>query len=125
MVDVTGQWVNQNGSMLELRDAGNGMLTGSFCSRKGRAASGKAYRLTGVVSGELVSFHVVWRDDDADLHAITSFSGRYVHGPEEAIHAVWVLSRQFEDEAQEKPTGAWNAFLTNADVFTREDPRAR
>lgn len=119
MAELTGDWVNQNGSTLTLTDAGDGRLAGTFCSRKGRAASGKFYPVTGVQSGELVTFSIVWQDDDADLHAITSFSGRYVHRPVEAIHTVWVLSRQFEDEAQQKPTGAWNAFLTNADVFTR------
>lgn len=120
MPDLTGQWVNQNGSTLELGGDGSGLLVGLYCSRKGRAASGKNYKLIGVQSDELVSFHVLWKDDDADLHAITSFSGRYVSGAEEAIHTVWVLSRQFEDEAQQKPTGAWNAFLTNADVFKRQ-----
>lgn len=120
MVDVSGRWVNQNGSILDLQDGGDGLLTGSFCSRKGRAASGKVYQVTGVQSGELISFQVVWKDADADLHAITSFSGRYVGGPPETIHTLWVLSRQFEDEARQKPTGAWNTFLTNADVFSRE-----
>lgn len=120
MPDYSGTWINQNGSALELVDNDDGLLTGRFCSRKGRAASGKYYPLTGVKSGELVTFSVVWKDSDMDLHAITAFSGRHVSSPDEAIHTLWILSRQFEDEDQHKPTGAWNAFLTNADVFVRE-----
>ena len=40
----------------------------------------------------------------------------------DTIHTVWVLARQFEDEACSKPTGVWNSFLTNSDVFSRESP---
>ena len=40
-------------------------------------------------------------------------------GEGEFVHTVWVLVRQWEDEARTRPTGTWNAFLTNSDVFRR------
>ncbi|MCZ6618643.1 MAG: avidin/streptavidin family protein, partial [Gammaproteobacteria bacterium] len=94
-----------------------------YFSRKGRAVSGLEYPITGRQNGELVAFHVDWRDPRSNLHAITSFTGRCTIDTEgrEAIHTVWVLARQFEDEACEKPTGVWNSFLTNSDVFLREN----
>jgi len=98
-----------------------GRLAGHYCSRKGRAASGLKYPICGIQNGELVSFHVDWRDAGANLHAITSFTGRCAVDADghDVIHTVWVLARQFEDEAREKPTQVWNTFLTNSDVFRR------
>ncbi|MCB1693821.1 MAG: hypothetical protein KDI19_13725 [Pseudomonadales bacterium] len=122
-MDVDGEWINQNGSILEIKVGESGEISGWYCSRKGRAASGKRYPLSGVKSDELLAFHVNWKDDAQDIHAITSFTGRCVESPEPAIHTMWILARQYEDVEQTRPTGAWNAFLTNADVFVRRDVR--
>lgn len=121
-MDIDGEWINQNGSTLEIVTGENGLISGWYCSAKGRAASGRRYPISGVKSDELLAFHVNWRSDGIeahDIHAITSFTGRCVTSPEPAIHTMWILARQYEDSEQTKPTGAWNAFLTNADVFTR------
>jgi hypothetical protein len=115
--DISGVWINQNGSTVELFIE-DGVITGWYCSQKGRSAKNKRYPLVGQQNDEIVAFQVDWQDDESNLNAITSFSGRIVGGGKE-IHTVWVLARQFEDEALQKPTGAWNAFLTNSDVFTR------
>ena len=118
-MDINGEWINQNGSILEIEVGPDSRVSGWYCSAKGRSASGRRYPLTGVQSDELLAFHVNWRGDDHDIHAITSFTGRCVMSPEPAIHTMWILARQYEDSEQTRPTGAWNAFLTNADVFVR------
>ncbi len=119
MPDISGEWINQNGSTVKLV-VQDGAVSGWYRSAKGRAAIAKRYRLIGQQNGELVTFQVDWQDADANLHAITAFSGRIIGGGRE-IHTVWTLVRQFEDVQQSNPTGAWNAFLTNADVFKRAD----
>ena len=120
-LDINGAWVNQNGSIVEFEVTADGKISGSYSSRKGRAASGLKYPISGQQNGELIVFHVNWQDDHANLHAITSFTGRCTNSEGcDAIHTLWVLARQFEDDAHAKPTGVWNTFLTNSDVFRRE-----
>ncbi len=115
---IEGTWINQNGSTVELIDE-NGAISGFYCSNKGRSASGKRYAVSGTRNGEVLSFCVDWHDEALNLESITSFSGRLVFGAEgkRQMHTVWVLVRRWENEARTKPTGAWNAFLTNSDVF--------
>ncbi len=119
--NISGRWVNQNGSVVEF-DEHEGVLTGHYVSRKGRSASGKRYPLSGVINGEVLSFAVSWQDDEANLESITSFTGRLErrNGSIYAIHTMWILARRWENEERSKETGAWNAFLTNADVFLRD-----
>lgn len=118
---ISGRWVNQNGSIVSFEES-DGTLTGQYVSRKGRSAAGKHYPLTGVINGEVLSFAVSWQDEDANLESITSFTGRLERrgGEVYAIHTMWILARRWENEERSKETGAWNAFLTNADVFHRE-----
>ena len=115
--DINGEWINQNGSVVEF-NVDNRLVTGWYDSKKGRAARDRKYPITGQQNGELIAFLVDWKDGETNLHAITSFSGRIIDNGKE-IHTMWILARQYEDETHDKPTGAWNAFLTNSDVFVR------
>jgi hypothetical protein len=120
-VDLRGRWINQNGSVLSIETQAERRISGRFVSKKGRAAQGITYPVNGCVNGELVSFAVNFASDAADLHSITSFAGRFSRGADgrEQLHTVWILARQFEDEARTKPTHVWNSFITNSDVFDR------
>lgn len=117
---INGLWINQNGSTLDLIENG-GVITGTYCSRKGRAVSGKQYPISGVLNGDVLSFCVNWKDSEDNLESITSFSGRLERDSVgiKAIHTVWVLVRRWENEERTKETGMWNSFLTNSDVFER------
>ena len=119
-VDITGSWVNQNGSVLTIESEEHGIVSGEFVSTKGRAARGISYPVIGTRNHNLVSFAVNFQSPDHDLRAITTFSGRLVPGSTPTIHTLWVLAREFEDPKQTKPTHVWNTFLTNSDVFTLE-----
>jgi len=121
-LQIDGQWVNQNGSILEVIEH-KGTLEGSYISRKGRSASGKNYPLIGQRNGSVLAFLVNWEDEKSNLESITSFSGRLIMDPSgvPTIHTMWVLVRQWEDQDQKKPAGDWNSFLTNADTFIPMD----
>ena len=122
-IDLRGRWVNQNGSTLWIDAQGDGRFTGRFASKKGRAARDKTYDVQGYVNGQLASFAVNFRAADHDLASITSFSARHARGVDgvERLHTLWILARQYEDEARSKPTQVWNSFITNADVFEKRD----
>lgn len=118
---VAGAWTNQNGSVLIVDHVDGGRFSGRFQSAKGRAARDRQYPVVGCQNGEILSFIVDFEDASENLHAMSSFSGRLTRSGEgaEQIHTVWVLTRQFEDEARTKPTQPWNSFLVNSDIFTR------
>lgn len=124
-MDINGTWINQNGSTVTFEADGNGAVKGEFRSRKGRAAADRGYALTGMQNGELLAFQVDWRDDEVNLHSMASFACRLAVGGDgrDTIHAMWVLARQFEDEALSNPTQVWNTFMTNVDIFVREGAR--
>jgi len=120
---IDGTWINQNGSTVELEADASGRLSGYYCSRKGRAAAGRRFPLVGQQNGEVLAFLVDWQDAENNLESVTTFTGRLGHDPDgrEVIHTVWVLARRWENEERTRPTGLWNAFLTNADVFHRHE----
>jgi hypothetical protein len=125
-MDIEGRWINQNGSTAVFDLRPDGRLAGHYVSRQGRAARDREYPLVGTINGELVAFQVDWSSPAGNLHAITSFTGRLFVDSlgRPAIHTVWVLVRQFEDAELNKPTGVWNSFLTNSDVFVRAESSA-
>lgn len=121
-VEFAGTWQNQNGSLLRIAPVdGNGRFEGTFVSNKGRAEVGREYPAFGVVNGEVASFTVDFGDGAPNLASITTFAARWIRAADgnPRLHTVWLLARQYADAAQTEPTGAWNAFLTNADVFER------
>jgi len=120
-VSILGQWINQNGSRLKLEGSDGSRFHGIFQSRKGRAAQGIDYQVSGVQNGEILAFTVDFNGPQENLRSISNFSGRLFRTAEgvEAIATLWVLTRQFEDEARTKPTHVWNSFLINSDTFTR------
>lgn len=119
--ELTGDWVNQNGSCLRILEVDGGLIKGTFESKKGRAARGKEYQVVGIHNGEILCFIVNFIDQEENLHATSCFNGRIVasENGDQQIHTLWVLTRQFEDEARSKPTQVWNSFLINTDIFTR------
>lgn len=115
-MDPSGEWENQNGSVLTIGPVENGAFEGTFVSAKGRAARCRRYRVRGTVNGELLAFAVDFRDGADNLHSISNFTGRLHDG---VLHTVWVLARAFEDAERTRPTEPWNTFMVNADRFAR------
>lgn len=115
-MELSGDWENQNGSVLSIGRVEEGAFSGRFVSAKGRAARDRSYPVAGVVNGSLVAFAVNFVDEDDNLGSISNFTGRLEDG---VLHTVWVLARAFEDSERSKPTQPWNTFLVNADRFER------
>ena len=113
---LSGEWENQNGSVLTIGQVEGGSFEGTFLSTKGRAARGRRYPVRGTVNGELVAFAVDFADADENLHSISNFTGRLQDG---VLHTVWVLAREFEDAERTRPTQAWNTFIVNSDRFVK------
>ena len=57
-MDPSGQWENQNGSVLSIGPVENGTFEGTFVSSKGRARAHRCYPVRGTVNGELLAFAV-------------------------------------------------------------------
>ena len=113
---LTGEWENQNGSVLTVGTVVDGAFEGTFVSTKGRAARARRYPVRGTVNGALVAFAVDFADEDDNLHSISNFTGRLHDG---VLHTLWVLAREFEDAERTRPTQPWNTFIVNADRFVR------
>ncbi len=117
-MELSGDWENQNGSVLSIGPVKNGAFEGAFVSAKGRAAQGRRYPVRGIVNGDLAAFAVDFAVDGDNLHAISNFTGRLDNG---VLHTVWTLVREFEDADRTKPTEPWNAFIVNADRFEKRE----
>ena len=116
MTDLTGEWENQNGSRLSIESVDGGVIQGRLPVRQGAGGAGPALRRAWNRQrrGGFVRRQFSGRRRQSALHL--DFSGR-LDG--DAIHTLWVLVREFEDAERTKPTQPWNAFLVNADRFTR------
>ena len=96
-MEISGTWVNQNGSTVELGVAQDGALSGVYCSRKGRFAAGKSYPLVGRLNGDVIAFHVDWQDDEQVTPLILASSRNHPeivtlllsHGAIPAIQDQW------------------------------------
>ena len=121
--ELDGTWINQNGSTMALT-VHEGTISGHYRSAKGRSVAGKDYGVVGIANGDVLTFSVSWEDDEDNKESVTSFAGRLERADDNviAIHTLWILARRWEDEQRTRETGAWNAFLTNADVFRRTEP---
>ncbi|MYJ74312.1 MAG: hypothetical protein F4089_04075, partial [Gammaproteobacteria bacterium] len=52
---LSGEWENQNGSVLTIGAVENGLFEGTFVSAKGRAARDRRFLVRGTVNGELLA----------------------------------------------------------------------
>ena len=116
-MDLTGDWENQNGSVLRIHSVVKSLVTGIFCSAKGRAAEDQIYPVIGCLNGNLITLTVDFNNEEGNLGSIANFTGR-LQGDSE-IHTIWVVARTYSDSEGKIPTELWNTFLVNQDVFTR------
>ena len=116
-MDILGDWQNQNGSILRIESVVKSLVTGMFRSAKGRAAADEVYRVIGCLNGDLITLTVDFRNENGNLGSIANFTGRIEDGSK--IHTIWVLARTYADSEGTIPTGTWNTFLVNSDVFTK------
>jgi len=117
----TGQWVNDQGSAMELRQDGN-TISGFYVTRIGSdKVVEQRHALLGQATGPLIGFVVAWTASGS----LTSWAGRMVIGPDggQAIHAVWHLARAQVPGNPPRDAAPWETFLTYTSVFRRAPGR--
>lgn len=112
-MEWVGTWENQNGSRLMIDEFSGSHFYGSFESKKGRAVEGQTYLVHGSINDELIGFVV----DFDEVGSLVNFSGRT--SDDGLLHTLWVLTREYTDEAQTKKTQPWNSFMVNSDIFRK------
>ncbi len=109
---VSGLWVNQFGSLLEIECDGAGHVTGTFESGVG-GGSGR-HEVIGFVDPTPstvtvpVGLVVTWRP----AHSVTVWSGHY-RSDEDTIAATWLLAGEPADHQD------WHATTVGHDLFHR------
>jgi len=110
---ISGEWVNQHGSVVTLELAPDGGLSGTFAAGAG-FPSKKPVKVTGLCRADLVSFC-------ADFHehgSLTAWTGHIVDrdgGP--TLELGWQMAVHVDE------SGTWKGLWTGHDQFTRTASR--
>uniref|UniRef100_UPI0034C6DF8F Streptavidin n=1 Tax=Streptomyces avidinii TaxID=1895 RepID=UPI0034C6DF8F len=131
---ITGTWYNQLGSTFIVTAGADGALTGTYESavsaNEPDAAEGfrgvRKYVLTGRYdsapatdgSGTALGWTVAWKNNYANAHSATTWSGQYVGGAEARINTQWLLTVGTTE------ANAWHSTLVGHDTFTKVKPSA-
>ena len=115
-------WSNEAGSKMFITFAGSGKFSGEYRSALGDA---EGYRpLTGFYDATptsenvtVLSWSVLWNDDQRDSHAVTAWTGLYreIDGTA-SIRSTWILTTEADEES------AWEATRVGTAVFIRSEP---
>jgi|SRR5579883_23071 len=115
-----GEWKNELGSLMRLRDDGNGSLSGTYHTAVGNAAD--QYALTGSYDpdasegSQSLAFSVSWHNETGNSHSATAWAGQLQRDElGDVIVTTWLLTR----ETQSKDD--WESTLVGQDVFRRAD----
>ena len=110
--NLTGQWVNESGSVMQVTVEETGQITGHYCSELGRVDPDSCHPLTGWITGYVVGFSV--RFDPPG--SITSWSGQISEDAEGPyLRTLWNLSRNVPDS--EEPDRLWESVISGYAVF--------
>jgi hypothetical protein len=108
VVDFSGSWVNELGSVVEFTQNGN-VLAGTYTSAVSEGASSTTGEVQGYVNGNLISFVVFWNE----FQAITAWVGQLDSlNSASAINTLWQMTNQTE------PGSEWASINAGADTFT-------
>ncbi len=114
----TGRWVNDQGSVMELRQDGTA-VSGAYVTRIGDDKSTeRRHDLVGLATGPMIGFVVAW---PASI-SVTSWAGRLVTAADgtAAIHTVWHLARGRVPGEPPRDPAPWESFLTYTSIFRRD-----
>jgi len=105
--DFSGHWVNELGSVVELRQQNN-TLSGKYVSQVSGTGGKTIGDLQGYVDGDLIAFVVRWRD----FQAITSWVGQ-LDQLQTRMNTLWQMTKQVS------PGDEWESINAGADSFTK------
>ena len=113
-----GKWYNELGSCMEITNAENGQLTGTYESKVGDAKY--EYVMTGRYDtcGASIGWTVMWKNSTGSSRSITSWSGQcqQINPGVDAILTTWLLT------SETRPENDWNSTNVGKDIFTQEKP---
>ncbi|MGQ5525534.1 avidin/streptavidin family protein [Chitinimonas sp. PSY-7] len=109
VIDFSGKWINELESTMTVVQK-NGVLTGTYESKKSSTGAVAIGDMQGYVDGDLISFIVHWRA----FQAITAWVGQLdPHTKVQTINTLWQLTKQVA------PGEEWASINAGSDCFTR------
>lgn len=114
-MSLTGIWINQLNSKMDLKDDGEGGLTGTYTSTVGRF-HGISFALKGSYDSRpharvAIGFVVGWIDEGHNANSVTTWCGQLDSPNEHIIETQWLLTA---GGALEK----WQSTLVGHDQFS-------
>jgi hypothetical protein len=123
-MDWKGKWRNQYGSLVEIADDSDGVITGMFkTALEDSSFYGQELPIRGAAHGDVIGFTAAGEGSAGS--AAVSYTGILRDGKLETMwHTVAGTTLTAEREgapAKRKQVGAWRAFGTSLDTFIRLD----
>ncbi len=113
MTDFTGTWINQVGSVLELRVA-DGIVTGRFESGVGDEGKTLWVDVSGRALGDLITFNTVYER----YRTVVAWIGQHANDDgTEMIKTLWIHATDVPDDHLQE--WMWLSKRIGADVFRR------
>jgi hypothetical protein len=114
-VEIVGNWYNQHGSELRIEGTENGVIAGLFDSPRGLGAERHQGRVSGFVSGRLVSFVA----DFQGHRSLTAWSGHLVGEPGAlALETQWQMAVVLPHP--KRASDLWRGTWVGSDTFRRQ-----
>jgi hypothetical protein len=108
-IDFSGDWKNQLGSTMQLKQQGN-TLEGNYVSTVSGTHATTEGELKGFVDGDLISVVVHWKD----FQAITAWAGQCTpNSSNNTIKTLWQMTKQVDSGDE------WASINAGSDTFTR------
>lgn len=112
--ELSGVWVNEAGSAVDIYVAEDGSLSGHYRTELGQPDAQDRFTLTGWAQGDVVAFSVNF----IDYGSITSWSGQLSEdGDGPFIRTLWQHTRDIEDDKEAEDL--WRSITAGAATFRR------
>lgn len=109
---LEGEWMNQHGSRLMLKQDQDGRLTGSFMPGVGFGRN-EAFEVSGFARDDLVAFAVDFRAH----RCLTSWCGHIIQdGSQPDLETLWQMAVHVPGTGA---VDAWKGLWSGSDLFTR------
>jgi hypothetical protein len=114
-IDIVGSWFNQHGSELRIENIDEGRITGRFDSPTGLGQEAHPGRVSGFVSGTLVSIVA----DFGKFGSMTAWSGHLVNEDRELVlETQWQMAVLLPHP--KRASDLWRGTWVGSDTFRRQ-----
>jgi hypothetical protein len=111
---LTGSWINELGSVANLKTDSANNIIGTYNSAVGRASGDYELRgrITNGCPSSVVAFSVAWTNANMSAHSTSAWSGVLI---DDVIYTTWLLS-----VAVNSSDDVWAATRVGTNVFQRQ-----